>query len=1184
MPDQALSESIGAELVHEVETVHQLLSDAAHLHGDKLAMVCMHQPADHLGVNPKHRSKPYLQWSFTEIQETSRRCANALWSSGIRPGMRIAAYIANNIEYHIWFRAALALNCPFAPINPKAATSVDEMRNVIDVTRPSVLVAQDRSIAHQFSTRCLDSDSMLQVLLVLDDDDKAAPLPRGWRPFAEYLAASDPECSFNPDSVSRSKEDVILVLMTSGTTSLPKGCPHTNVSFMVFMNGYRHFIQSRKERTLCAHLAVSHIFGAWPPLAFNVDGRPAVHPAAFFDPNTTMKAFLEEGCTDVCAVPAMVDTLSRHPDQPKLDRSKLKYIVIGGSAVTEAVFKSATETLGFDQAGDAYGMTEGAPAIASSEDLSGPRSMEHMLRTRVCPGAAARVCDRETGAVLPRGELGEVHLGGPIVINEYWTGSRPEDTSSFYTDALGTWVRTGDEGVMSDNGSVSITGRYKHQIIRGGENISPKRIENAIASHFGIENDVVGAKDDAGEELPVAVVKGLEASHVTPSDIKEYTVKALGPAYGVQAVIDVQDLGLDSFPMTASGKVQKHVLSNLVEKRLRQSSRDETPDESGPATPDASGSVDGLAEQLAGLWNETLGLSNIRTDTNIREWADSLVIARFPNLVKKRTGLEVRSQDIQANTTPFLQAKALGGQKGSQGEVEEAAVFPLAHGPPKASEMIHARGRQSVEEETRRACEAALQPLGLGWEDVRQVTPLYSFQESFLRQPRSISNTNRQTFLVQGRSVQETRTALEAALATHDLLRTFSVRLKDETALHVSVRPCEEWFAQMIFEVPPFETKSHFETFEPDDLLFAKSASKALVRFVIGHVQDEGCTGVHAVIQHSTFDAVYLAVFQQDLDDILAEPAIKLPARIPFKAWIDSEYSLRSSLGATTSIDWNVRRLKGLKAKEDALFPVQKAAEFFKGDSRGWRDLNTGEAGAERPSHDNHGDGSQGLAKTCSLTHAHELRLQHGVDAPFILKAAVSILNARRNRHRCALFGQYQAARTWPHLPSWQTSRLPPAVDVMGPTFQFVVLAIDIDEQEPVSSLLQRLQAEQDDLNAHSHAPFAQVIQALGPEDGPVMADIHRRQIFNWLPASSGPDTKVLKSRGLWSRTDNGVLWNCVQQAQDTVRAMVRWDGAQLTTPEARSLLDEMVEIAEALATPETWTQPCGRFFAEAKS
>lgn len=918
---------------------------------------------------------------------------------------------------------------------------------------------------------------------------------------------------------------------------------------------------------------MASVFGFLTIYGALLNGVPVVHPASFFDADSTLKALREQRCTDAAGVPAMFSALLAHPDFVKSDTACLDFVILGASPITIEHLKSMIDDLGVSRACDGYGLSEAAPVIMTKYADVDAGVLPSVVAAPAAPGVRLRICDPETRAVVPRSQPGELHVSGNVVMSEYWRAVPTPDDDTFYLEDRNQWFKTGDQAIMLPDGRVQIVGRYKDLIIRGGKNISPRAIGDFLSRRFNLEAEVCGVPDDIAGEVPVAVLKRTKDQDAPESIIKRALIEELGPAYALEAIIDMETLGLKDFPRSSAGKVQKSILRQHVVKYLQKKATSQS-----AVQTNGEQSLEELTQVLIRVWTKMLGADegSITSETQMIDWADSLTMGRFPMLLQRETGMVIRLQNLVDNMTPASQARFLKSTGGTS-QSKPLQLISSHEGPPTMEDMIHTHGDESRFEHTVQICNDTLNALGMNWEDVLDVFPMYSYQQRFLMRWRLRTYNHRHAFLCTGASVQAACTAVEAALTRHDILRTMAVMFDDQTPLLVAMRAGEKWFDKSItvLEQPVASAKDLETIFFHDTIMDYAAFPGPLFRVVIAHVKDEDCAGIVYMGNHATFDAISLGYFLEDLDLLLKNPKeTKLHNSTPFKAYVSSAYDLRTSRTAKDSVTWHVKRLSGLKTKKAALFPIQKAPEWFKGDCAGWIDPSTGKPGKRelRAGPDSSPAGVDGLSVRCDLSGLQRLKKEHGIEPPCIMKAAITILNSRRTGQTSALFSQPQAARDWPFLPKWQEELMPPAMAVNGPTVEMVVLKVEFEPHKTtVFQLMRRFQDEQSFLNKHHHAPLHDIADALGKEEGDMYIDMTRRQIFNWLPTAAGSQFQRLRRVQLLSRADVGLQWNCMQLENESVMVMPTWDDAQLTLDEVQEMTEELISIAETVTKKGSW-------------
>ncbi len=284
-------------------------------------------------------------------------------------------------------------------------------------------------------------------------------------------------------------------------------------------------------------------------LAATSHGAAMIIPAPAFDPRLTLQAVAEEKCTSLYGVPTMFIAELNDPSFDEWDLSSLRTGIMAGSPCPEETMKQVIERMGADQVSICYGMTETSPVSAQT---SVDDSVERRVSTigRVHPHVEVKIVDPETGATLPRGETGEFCTRGYSVMLGYWND--PEKTAETIDDEK--WMHTGDLGVMDEQGYLNITGRIKDVVMRGGENIYPREIEEFLMRHPDIlDVQVIGVPDAKyGEEVAAWIRMKPNATPLDAAAVREYSAGRLAH-YKIPRYV----LLVDDFPMTITGKIRK---------------------------------------------------------------------------------------------------------------------------------------------------------------------------------------------------------------------------------------------------------------------------------------------------------------------------------------------------------------------------------------------------------------------------------------------------------------------------------------------------------------------------------------------------------------------------------------------------------------------------------------------------
>lgn len=283
------------------------------------------------------------------------------------------------------------------------------------------------------------------------------------------------------------ENETVAILFTSGTTSMPKGLPHTNTTLNAFCENLS-LGGTSEESAFVSVLPNNHAMGYFYTLHSMMHGAAIVYPSPTFEANAMVKALEEEICTHTALVPTTLHALLETPRvRGNHLKSSLVDVCLSGSSVTPDNIRQAVHELGSKGVSTGFGMTEGRPIwsvpVQDPEDLV---NGDLTIAGPSAPGARVRICDPESKMAIPRGQRGEIHQTGRGLVKAYLGAGVGQE--QFYTDEEGrTWFVTGDEGVMLPDTRVSITGRYEDMINRGGENIAPASIETILSRFCGVQ-------------------------------------------------------------------------------------------------------------------------------------------------------------------------------------------------------------------------------------------------------------------------------------------------------------------------------------------------------------------------------------------------------------------------------------------------------------------------------------------------------------------------------------------------------------------------------------------------------------------------------------------------------------------------------------------------------------------------
>lgn len=1168
-PEPNLAESHGEEIELPILALNCLLEDTAEQYGDKIALVCKHQPPDYLGQTSQNTTdgQACLRWTHSQLRSTSHRFASKLHASGVRKGMRIAAFLRNGAQYAIGLYAAALLGCAFAPINAVFVDKADELNHMLGLAEPSVLMVWDARMARSVSENL--SPELAEKLLVKIVCNERDGLPKGWSHMHAMLAA--PSQSGTPTSVMADSagDDLALIIFTSGTTSRPKGVRQLNRTIVAGIRSSAQVLALDSSRSFCNSLPPFHVFAIVYLLNFWSRGGSVCFPAEGFDPGAVVQAIQEERLTNLAGVPAMMNAIISHPSTTKDTMQSLIHVSVSAAVILPETMRRIGESLGVKKVSASFGMSEAIP-ITGTPFRELPREFNEQIVTsgRSSPGACVRICAPETRTVVARGQTGELHVSGPMVADGYLGGVK----GGFYFADGRSWIATGDQARMEQGGDVFILGRYKDLIIRAGENIAPASIEAVLDTLPSVStSQVIGIPDEIAGEVPFAILKSSHGAPVDMDGVRNVVLDKLGATFVPAETVSIQDLGISDFPKTESGKVKKNELAQKVADFLHDREDAET-------TGDGDGDDE---DRLRQIWARLLGVSkeSLTNETSMHDMADSVVIMRAANKIEQQWGFALTMRELIEHPTVRDLAKLIKVRKETHVPKDEP-LQKKRNGPPLLDDLTTALNNPEAAKEIQVAVAKTADSMGLSWEeDIEDVLPIWDWGQVCLRRLRSQSWNHRHAFLATRASPMELREALEHALGNQPMLRTIVAKPAQSRPLHVVVRPSAKWFRLVLTESDQVETADDLRTLSLNDpkLDFA-AAPGPLFRAIIAPVKETGTAGLIYQVQHSCFDGLSIPNLIDDLETVLEQGnGARLPPRMSYKHFTDTLFLHRGSRLAQNACEFHVQRLRGLATLGQCLWPSQRAPEWFKGS---FDDADSTVRSERRLLDGGRSIGVDGITKQVRLPGLQQTKEDCGVSAPAIFKTALALLNTRHTGQTKAVFTNYEAGRDWPFQPSWMADLLPNAMNVNGPTLEAVLNVIAIHESETCAELVKRVHEEQVLLTKHAHAPLFDIEHQLGP-DGIQLVESMRRQIFNWLPGLAGvakgrPDNAPLRRLQLQSRSDVGLLWNCGMLDGETFHMNASYDDVQLRATEVEDAVQELFGIAAWITDPKNWSSPVG--------
>ncbi|GAA2236567.1 linear/branched/unsaturated fatty acid:CoA ligase LbuL [Kitasatospora cystarginea] len=486
------------------------------------------------------------RWTYRELAADVDRLARGLRAHGVAKGDRVGIWALNCPEWVLVQYATARLGAVLVNVNP--AYRSHELAYVLNQSGVSLLVAQS-------AYRGSDYRAMVDEAVT----EGRCPALRGtlWIGDPQWQRLTGPAGDFP----ALHCDEPINIQYTSGTTGFPKGATLSHRNILNNAHSVGELLGYTEQDRICVPVPFYHCFGmVIGNLAALSRGACVVIPSQGFDPAAALCAVAAERATSLYGVPTMFIAELGLPDFDSYDLSSLRTGLMGGSPCPVEVMKRVQSDMHMAEVAIVYGMTETSPVSTMTR-----RTDDLARRTetvgRAMPHVEVKVIDPESGRTAPRGEAGELCTRGYSVMLGYW--DEPERTAEA-VDAEG-WMHTGDLAVMREDGYLSVVGRIKDMIIRGGENVYPREIEEFLHTHPAIADvQVVGVPDDRlGEEIFAFVVLRDPAATLSTEDVTAYCAGRLAHFKTPRHVRVVR-----TFPMTVSGKVRKTELREMAAREL----------------------------------------------------------------------------------------------------------------------------------------------------------------------------------------------------------------------------------------------------------------------------------------------------------------------------------------------------------------------------------------------------------------------------------------------------------------------------------------------------------------------------------------------------------------------------------------------------------------------------------------
>jgi fatty-acyl-CoA synthase len=535
--------------------------------GGLLDLVHMRRPDDEALVYADRN----LRYTYTQFREVVEDCARSLMALGIHKGDHVAVWGQNVPEWVTLQFATGKVGAVLVTINP--AYKSHELKYVLDQSDAAALFLTEGARDADFLRILQDAipelekagdgelsfaelPSLKNVVLMGEDPPEGLPVMdfRAFLDRGEEVSDED----LRDRQASLDAEEVINMQYTSGTTGFPKGVQltHTNIVKNAFYIG--ECMKLGPEDRVCIPVPFFHCFGCVLGTLNTVTHEGTMVPVESFDAEKVLQAVDQERCTALLGVPTMFIAELEHPDFEGYDTSSLRTGIMAGSPCPMEVMKKVVDVMGASEITIAYGQTESSPVITQTR-TDDPLELRVSSVGRKLPDVEVRIVSVETGEDCAPQEQGELWTRGYHVMRGYYN---MEEKTRDVIDEEG-WLHTGDLAVADEDGYVRITGRAKDMIIRGGENVYPREIEEFLYTHPEVSDvQVYGVPDEKYGEKVAAAVKLRQGSELNAEDIKDYCSENIA-YYKVPEYVDF----VDAYPMTASGKIQKYKLRDAAVER-----------------------------------------------------------------------------------------------------------------------------------------------------------------------------------------------------------------------------------------------------------------------------------------------------------------------------------------------------------------------------------------------------------------------------------------------------------------------------------------------------------------------------------------------------------------------------------------------------------------------------------------
>jgi fatty-acyl-CoA synthase len=537
-------------------TVGRLLTLLAEQQGDREALVYVHR-------GPR--------WTFQQLNDEAERVARGLMVFGVRPGDRVALWATNVPEWIVLQFALAKIGAILVTVNTSLRSA--EIEYLLTQNQTSTLITIDgfRGVSYldelrkigALGTPALRAERFPHLSRIIFIGQDA---PEGVTPYSAIREAGGriADADLRAAEQAVALDDVINMQYTSGTTGFPKGVMLSSRN--IVNNGFwlGQGLGYTSADRLCLCVPLFHCFGCVIGVLGAYTHGACICAVESFDARQVLETVAQERCTALYGVPTMFLAELEDPEFERFDLTSLRTGVMAGALCPEPLMRKVMDRMHLPELTIAYGLTETSPGLTQT-----PRdaNLEERTQTvgKVLPDIEVRIADPATGEPVPTGECGELWARGYVVMKGYY--DMPEQTAAAIT--RDGWLRSGDQASIDASGNVRITGRIKDLIIRGGENIAPKEVEDVLRLHPAVADvSVYGIDSDFFGEEVAAAIRPQPGLSIDAAEVMRFCQDRLA-RFKVPRHVRI----VDSFPMTASGKIQKFKLREQHESELTASSQ-----------------------------------------------------------------------------------------------------------------------------------------------------------------------------------------------------------------------------------------------------------------------------------------------------------------------------------------------------------------------------------------------------------------------------------------------------------------------------------------------------------------------------------------------------------------------------------------------------------------------------------